>query len=241
MDEFFSFDKAAKKVNLPSKTSDDQVEFAGIEDVDKSIMLYTHLLKGIKKNDDTAEALKAVLLYVRAPNGRCLSEEAIEWFANSLKDPEIWKHVDDFYWAFCVIHYKIMTELKLLDNLNHVVFNAEGGIKGVKGIYGRPDSLSGTMVGSIAGTLALAYFYENIEDYKETLGLIKDAKKLSPELEAHMEDWGHALIGYLTCMLCGGGVINFRKMARFCLKNEITPQSNSEDIYTTYMEDQLEG
>src|SRR6185369_3698601 len=133
MDEFFSFDKAAKKVSIPlSKTPSEGVEFAGGEDVDKSIMLYTHLLRGLRSNDDTVEALKAVLGYVKSPDGRAVSEETIEWFVKSLKDPDIWKQVDDFYWAFCVIHYKIMTELQLLDNLDHVVFKADGSIKGVK-------------------------------------------------------------------------------------------------------------
>ena len=239
MDDFFSFTDASKKVNArPLARELDGLIDGSQEAMDKSILLYTHMLKTAKAYSATHADDKLVNLLITCRNhkGKEIAIEDAQFFVRSLQDDEIWRQVADFYWSFCVIQYKIMTELKLLTNLDHVQFNQDGSIKGVNNIYGRADKDGRELLGVSLGMLVLAYFYDHIAEYEPTLKMVASNNSVDEEVDKHMNAWGHCLLIYLSIMMFGGGVINYKKFVGFCQDYNIGPETPVLDLYVQALE-----
>lgn len=234
-EEFFSFDKAAERVPHSRTSLPDEVSFDSSAEMDKSILLYTHILKSLKDRDPLArEAMMGILSCVKV-HGKFISPDEIAFFLDSIQDEKIWEQVSDFYWSFSCIHYRIMTELKLLDNLDHVAFRQDGTLRGVTNKYGRVTSDGNTVLVNHLAEIVLVHFYRHFDEWKDTLQRIKDMDKVSDKVDSHMADWGHVLMSYLTLMTFGGGIINYNKFVEFCLEREIDPEMHEESKYLAMM------
>lgn len=237
--DFFSFSDASKKVNGKLLPEDLDGPMDGSQEaMDKSILLYHHMLKCVKERYTARhkEGMINLLSACRIANGKYIAREEAEFFVNSIQDETLWKQVADFYWSLCVIQYKIMGELKLLTNLDHVMFNSDGSIKGVKNIYGRADKDGRELLGITLGILVMNYFHDHMEEYRRTLSLVKANAKLSDDVAKHMDHWGHCLLAYLSVMMFGGGIINYNKFVQFCQDYNIVGDTAPADIYLNAIE-----
>lgn len=231
MADFFDFEKAsgrvAPRLGLPRS---DEAKFNSGEEMDKSIMLYNHLLESIRSSTVNKPGLIDMLCCVKDQNNRHIKTEDAEFFVESLTNADIFKQVGDLYWSFCVIHYRIMNELTLLESLDHVRFDDVGHLKGVRNIYGRADKDGEELLAVVAATLTIKYFYEHLEDYKVTLQLAKNNSRIEESIQEHMGAWGNILLAYLSIVLFGGGIMNYNKFIAFCKDYKITPDTRAEDI-----------
>lgn len=240
MAEFFSFDDARKKVNAQPLAEGLNHIVGGTssqEAMDKSILLYTHILKGVKEyNPEQTEDLVSLLSSCKGIKDKEIARAEAEFFVRSLQDDDLWRQVADFYWSFCVIQYKVMTELKLLTNLDHLEFNTDGTMKGVRNIYGNANKNGKPLLGISLATLVIAYFYDHLTDYQETIRLVRMNANLDDEVDSHMASWGHCLLAYLSIVMYGGGVVNYKKFVDFCSDYSIGPDTSYLDLYIQAIE-----
>jgi hypothetical protein len=235
MDDFFSFDDAAKLASKnPKEPGLGEVGFDSDEAMDKSILLYTHVLRGIKEDDRTTEAFTSILINTRDQHNKPLKEDDIEFFFKTCRDEAAWKRFGNLFWSSCAIHYKIVCELGLLEDLDHVVFDKYGKISGVDKKYGHPRTTERHMVGAILGTLTIAYIDKHIEEYAETLGMQTHPGVMSIEDMEHSAVFVRVLMAVMSATLLCGGVLDFGKFLGFCSDNGITPDTGSDNLLHSY-------
>jgi hypothetical protein len=176
-----------------------------------------------------------ILSCVKA-QGEFIDPDEVGFFFDSIQSEKIWEQVGDFYWSLCCIHYRIMTELKLLDNLDHVSFKQDGTLRGVENKYGRVGSDPNTVLVTHLSEIVLVHFYKHFDEWRDTLKRLQDQNKVDSNTDKHMGYWGHVLLSYLTLMMFGGGIVNYNKFVNFCLDTDLKPELPAKDKYKIMQE-----